>query len=86
MNVCFLCHSGHGRDALRIYTKPGMSSHQEEVEQAQEPSGECIIANNNSKADSIHDVKIELLRFNTEKITITLDCCRTVTRGFTDLK
>ena len=32
-------------------------------------------------ASSIHDIKVELNKMNTKKITMTLDCCRTVSRG-----
>ena len=34
-----------------------------------------------SKLISVHDVKTELLKLNTKKITMTLDCCRIGSRG-----
>ena len=83
--------SGHGKDGLRVETKQGENSRGETVEQALEASGECVIGNKRGgKADSIHDLKLELLKLNTKKITMTLDCCRNGTRdattAITDLK
>ena len=85
----FCCHinndSGHGKDSIRVETKEGENSRYELVEQALEPAGECVLANGRKgRADSIHNIKLELLRLNTEKITMTLDCCRTVTRETRD--
>ena len=34
-----------------------------------------------SKLCSVHDIKTELLKLNTKKITMTLDCCRSRPRG-----
>ena len=34
-----------------------------------------------AKASSIHEIKVELNKLKAEKITMTLDCCRTVERG-----
>ena len=34
-----------------------------------------------SKPSSIHEIKVELNKLNAQKITMTLDCCRTVERG-----
>ena len=77
--------SGHGKDSIRVETKEGENSRYELVEQALEPAGECVLANGRKgRADSIHNIKLELLRLNTERITITLDCCRTVTRETRD--
>ena len=60
----------------------------EKLELAQEASGECVIGNKyGGKADSIHDLKLELLKLKTDKITMTFDCCRSVTKDATvDLK
>ena len=78
---CQVSDSGHGKDGIRVETKEGLNSRQEPVELAQEASGECVIGNKfGGKADSIHDLKLELLKLKTEKITMTFDCCRTVTR------
>ena len=42
------------------------NSRQEQVEQAVEPAGECVLANGRKgRADSIHNIKLELLRLNT---------------------
>ena len=60
-----------------------------EGSQAQEPHGECILGTGrSSKLASVHDLKLELLKLNAKKLTITLDCCRTVMRDatVTDLK
>ena len=79
--------SGHGKDSIRVETKEGENSRYELVEQALEPAGECLLGNGrNGRADSIHDIKLELLKLNTQKITMTLDCCRTVTRAIVDLQ
>ena len=82
---CQVSDSGHGKDSIRVETKEGENSRYELVEQALEPVGECVLANGRKgRADSIHNIKLELLRLNTEKITMTLDCCRTVTRETRD--
>ena len=47
---------------------------------AQNSSGECVLGISDI-ATSIHDIKVELNKMNTEKITMTMDCCRTVERG-----
>lgn len=74
--------SGHGKYSLRSETKTGLNSRQETVELAQEPTGECVIGNKyGAKADSIHDLKLELLKMKTDKITMTFDCCRNGTRN-----
>ena len=87
LNFCWHINndSGHGKDSIRVETKEGENSRYELVEQALEPVGECVLANGRKgRADSIHNIKLELLRLNTEKITMTLDCCRTVTRETRD--
>ena len=43
-------------------------------------SGECVLGIGHM-AFSIHSIKVELSKMNAEKITMTLDCCRTVSRG-----
>ena len=78
--------AGHGKDSIRVETKEVLNSRYELVEQALEPAGECVLGNTrNGKADSIHDLKLELLKLKTKKITMTLDCCRTVTRETRDV-
>ena len=45
-------------------------------------AGECLIGTGPvAKASSIHEIKVELNKLNAQKITMTLDCCRTVERG-----
>ena len=62
-------------------TKTDTNEYGEQVEQALEPAGECVLGNGRrGKADSIHDLKLELLKLNTKKITMTFDCCRNGTR------
>ena len=34
-----------------------------------------------TKLVAVHDIKTELLKLNTKKITMTLDCCRIQSRG-----
>ena len=79
--------SGHGKDGIRVETEEGENSRGETVELAKEASGECVIGNKlGGRADSIHDLKLELLKLKTNKITMTLDCCRTPTRSIVDLR
>ena len=74
--------SGHGKDGIRVETQEGENSSHELVEQALEPNGECVLGNGRrGKWDSIHDIKLELLKLNTQKITMTLDCCRIAIRA-----
>ena len=90
LNEPFYSHvtnSGHGKDGIRVETEEGENSRGETVELAKEASGECVIGNKlGGRADSIHDLKLELLKLKTDKITMTLDCCRNVTRSIVDLK
>ena len=60
-------------------------SEEEGVLKAQTASGECVLGTGvSSHATSIHDIKLELYKMNAEKITMTLDCCRTVLRESDD--
>ena len=57
----------------------------EEVDQALNDAGECVLANEgNGAEESIHDLKLELFKLETKKITMTLDCCRDVSRSVND--
>ena len=47
---------------------------------AQTSAGECVLGIGDI-ASSIHSIKVELNKMNAQKITMTLDCCRTVSRG-----
>ena len=50
--------------------------------EAQTSTGECVLGTGVcTMASSIHDIKVELNKMNAKKITMTLDCCRTVSRG-----
>ena len=45
-------------------------------------AGDCLMGTGLvAKASSIHEIKVELNKLNAQKITMTLDCCRTVERG-----
>ena len=47
-----------------------------------DPHGECVVGTNRaSTLSSVHDIILELLKLDTDLITMTLDCCRLVTRG-----
>ena len=53
-----------------------------EKKKALDPNGECLIGTGMaSKLSRVHDIKMELLKLNTKKITMTLDCCRIGSRG-----
>ena len=50
--------------------------------EAQTSTGECVLGTGAAAmATSIHEIKVELNKMNAKKITMTLDCCRTVSRG-----
>ena len=55
-----------------------MSGHgQYNVNILSEEDGECVLGNGYSSITSIHSIKVELNKLNTQKITMTLDCDRT---------
>ena len=57
------------------------SEGEEDVLAAETSAGECVLGTGVSNiATSIHSIKVELSKMNAQKITMTLDCCRTVTR------
>ena len=42
----------------------------------------CVVGTDHASTRSrIHDIALELLKLDTDLITMTLDCCREVTRG-----
>ena len=46
------------------------------------PHGECVVGTNYAcTLSGVHDITLELLKLDTDLITMTLDCCREVTRG-----
>ena len=50
--------------------------------EALDPYGECLIGTGlASKLSSVSSIKTVLLKLNTKKITMTLDCCRDQPRG-----
>ena len=50
--------------------------------EAQTSTGECVLGTGvAAHPTSIHEIKVELNKMNAKKITMTLDCCRTVSRG-----
>ena len=73
--VCFIFTiSGHG-----IYNRS--IAVDSTLKKAVDPHGECVIGTNyGCTLSSVHDITLELLKLDTKQITMTLDCCRTVTR------
>ena len=70
-NIIFF--KGHGTDNGKIEVNNG---------KAETPAGECLVeAGYSNKLLSIHDLKVCLLEFNADRITLTLDCCRNFSRG-----
>ena len=68
------CISGHG-----VYN----SKVEVDVEDktALDPHGECVVGTNRAcTLSSTHNITLELLKLDTDLITMTLDCCREVTR------
>ena len=44
-------------------------------------NGECVLGSGDIVIpSSVHEIKVELNKMKAQKITMTLDCCRTVTR------
>ncbi len=74
--------SGHGKDNVAVLTEENKNPSGEDdlPLAAQNSAGECVLGISDI-ASSIHDIKVELNKMNTEKITMTPDCCRTVSRG-----
>ena len=65
--------AGHGIYNREIEVDPG--------KKAVGPHGECVIGTSFAfNLSSVHDIKLELLKLNANRITVTLDCCRTVMR------
>ena len=69
---------GHGQDCNTVLATKTSG---EELK-AETRSGECVLGTGETTyASSIHEIKVELNKMNVQKITMTLDCCRTVSRG-----
>ena len=74
MNISMKCISGHG-----VYNrKVGVDV---EGKTALDPHGEGVVGTNRAcTLSSTHNITLELLKLDTDLITMTLDCCREVTR------
>ena len=75
--------SGHGKDVVRVLTTEADKNNpiDEDVLKAETSSGECVLGSGAIIMESsIHEIKVELNKMKAQKITMTLDCCRTVTR------
>ena len=75
--------SGHGKDNVRVLIEENNDPNKEDnALEAQTSTGECVLGTGvATMATRIHDIKVELNKMNAKKITMTLDCCRTVSRG-----
>ena len=73
--------SGHGTDNVKILTEENKNPSGEDdlPLAAQDSAGECVLGIGEI-ATSIHRIKVELNKMNAQKITMTLDCCRNVSR------
>ena len=77
----YICIIGHGKDSARVAVEVNKGGEDDALE-AQNPAGECVVGTGMTAiASSVHEIKVELSKMNTKKITMTLDCCRTVSRG-----
>ena len=75
MNISMKCISGHGVYNRKVGVDVGGKT-------ALDPDGECVVGTNRAcTLSSVHDITLELLKLDTNLITMTLDCCREVTRG-----
>ena len=77
--------SGHGVHNARIQLEPDEEKEMRERGQSdtstnKTPVGECWVGTT-EELYSVHDLKRKLLECVSNKITITLDCCRTQHRG-----
>ena len=73
--------SGHGKDNSTVLTEENENPSGEDnlPLTAQNSAGECVVGIGH-KFCSIHSIKVELSKMKTQKITMTLDCCRSVAR------
>ena len=75
--------SGHGKDNVSILTEENKNPSGEDdlPLETRDSAGECVLGTGVSTiATSIHSIKVELNKMNAKKITMTLDCCRNVSR------
>ena len=69
----------------RVLTSQMDNNEEDDLLKAQTGNGECVLGTGvSSHPSSIHDIKVELNKMNAEKITMTLDCCKTVLRESDD--
>ena len=74
---------GHGKDGVRVLATEADKNNpfDEDVLKAETSSGECVLGSGDIVIpSSVHEIKVELNKMKAQKITMTLDCCRTVTR------
>ena len=75
LNISMKFISGHGVYNRKVGVDVG-----EKI--ALDPHGECVVGTNRAcTLSSTHDITLELLKLDTDLITMTLDCCREVHRG-----
>ena len=74
--------SGHGKDNVRVLIEENNDPNKDDdALEAQTSTGECVLGTGvTTHPTSVHDIKVELNKMNTKKITMTLDCCRNVSR------
>ena len=74
MNISMKCISGHG-----VYNRKVEVDVEDNT--ALDPHGECVVGTNRAcTLSSTYNIRLELLKLDTDLITMTLDCCREVTR------
>ena len=73
--------SGHGKDNVTVLIEENESPPSPDLTlTTKDSAGECVLGIGHM-ATTIHSIKVELNKMNTQKITMTLDCCRNVVRG-----
>ena len=69
MNIYMKCISGHGVYNRKVGVDVG-------DKKALDPDGECVVGTNRAcTLSSVHDITLELLKLDTDLITMTLDLC-----------
>ena len=73
--------SGHGKDSIRVLIGKNEEHNEDDALETLSSTGQCVIGTGMVAIEtSVHDIKVELNKMKAEKITMTLDCCRTVKR------
>ena len=71
---------GHGADYAKVLAgKKTDPKKGDDALLAQNSAGLCVLGTTHLES-SVHSIKVELSKMNTQKITMTLDCCRNVSR------